>query len=384
MQATMADALPLTDFRAGLLRRALWTTAMSAVIALVISTLQGRRLLESLIYSESIGLLCWAMVDGGRLMVARALHRRRPHDPFLAAGWPGWGWMSAILLLASPLGYVLGSMLGAALTGSSPDPRHHDAGHALDGYLVMLLVTLGVGALLTRFQHLRGQLDHARAEAETVRRRAAETRLKLLESQLEPHMLFNTLANLRVLVDLDPPRAGAMLDHLVDFLRATLQGSRAAEHPLAAEFDRLRDYLALMGMRMGARLQAEFELPAALAALPVPALLLQPLVENAIRHGLEPCVDGGRLTVRAVQVDGRLRLTVHDTGVGLDGAPGAGTQAMPPGTGFGLDQVRERLRTLHGDQAQFTLQSGPEGTQACVELPMPAALSSSNTGEPAR
>jgi signal transduction histidine kinase len=75
---------------------------------------------------------------------------------------------------------------------------------------------------------------------------------------------------------------------------------------------------------------------------------------------------------------------VHDTGVGLDGAPGAGTQAMPPGTGFGLDQVRERLRTLHGDQAQFTLQTVADGTLACVELPLPAALSSSNPGEPAR
>ena len=380
MQATMADALPLTDFRAGLLRRALWTTAMSAVIALVISTLQGRRLLESLIYSESIGLLCWAMVDGGRLMVARALHRRRPHDPFLAAGWPGWGWMSAILLLASPLGYVLGSMLGAALTGSSPDPRHHDAGHALDGYLVMLLVTLGVGALLTRFQHLRGQLDHARAEAETVRRLAAETRLKLLESQLEPHMLFNTLANLRVLVDLDPPRAGAMLDHLVDFLRATLQGSRAAEHPLAAEFDRLRDYLALMGMRMGARLQAEFELPAALAALPVPALLLQPLVENAIRHGLEPSPDGGRLRITAQRVDdpvrgARLVLSVHDTGVGLPTTPsptGPSAGSAGGGEGFGLTQVRERLATRHGDAATLTLgPDTPAGTLARIDLPCP-------------
>jgi signal transduction histidine kinase len=376
MAATMTPdtppaPLPLTDFRAGLLRRALWTSATSVVIALVISTLQGRGLVESLIYSESIGLLCWALTDGGRLLVARALHRRRPHDPFLAHGWPGWGWMGGILLVASPLGYVLGSMVGAALTGSSPSPNHHDPAHALNGYLVMLLVTLGIGALLTRFQHLRGQLDHARAEAETVRRLAAETRLKLLESQLEPHMLFNTLANLRVLVDLDPPRAGVMLDHLVDFLRATLQGSRLTEHPLAAEFDRLRDYLALMGMRMGERLQVEFDLPAPLATLPVPTLLLQPLVENAIRHGLEPSIDGGRLRIVARREDdpvrgARLVLSVHDTGVGL---PAAG---VPSGGGFGLTQVRERLATRHGDAAALTLDTAADGgTVACIDLPCP-------------
>lgn len=105
-------------------------------------------------------------------------------------------------------------------------------------------------------------------------------------------------------------------------------------------------------------------------------------MENAIRHGLEPSVDGGRLTVRAEHCGERLRLTVHDTGVGLGPTPPA--SALPPGTGFGLDQVRERLRTLHGDQAQLTLQAAPDGTLACVELPLPAAFSTSNEGEPAR
>src|SRR2546428_7082195 len=115
---------------------------------------------------------------------------------------------------------------------------------------------------------------------------AAESKLKLLESKLEPHMLFNTLANLGVLIGTDPPRAQAMLDRLIAFLRATLEASRSGSHPLAAEFARIADYLELMQVRMGARLRSRLELPDDLAALPVPPLLLQPLVENAIQHGL--------------------------------------------------------------------------------------------------
>ncbi len=163
------------------------------------------------------------------------------------------------------------------------------------------------------------RLSSARAAAATAQRQAAEHQLRLLQSQLEPHMLFNTLANLRVLIGIDPPRAQAMLDRLIAFLRATLAASRAGTHSLADEFARLDDYLALMAMRMGARLQPVLTLPPALAALPVPPLLLQPLVENSIRHGLEPKVEGGRIEVSAALEGGQLLLTVLDSGVGLAG-----------------------------------------------------------------
>lgn len=374
------EALPSPQpLHHGMARRALWTVGACALIAVFLHTLIGDPLGVSLVYSLAIGLSCWALIDVGRLLAVRWRLARDPGDVPAAHGWPGWGWMSALILVGTALGFRGGSHLGAWLSGQ-PMVHHGPLQH--DGVGPMMLVTLTVGLVLTTFHSLQSRRLLAEAEAEAVRRLAAETRLKLLESQLEPHMLFNTLANLRVLVDLDPPRAGVMLDHLIDFLRATLQGSRVAEHALADEFARLRDYLALMQVRMGERLESRFELPPELAEQPVPALLLQPLVENAIRHGLEPGIDGGRLTVRAEQVDGRLRLTVHDTGVGLDPAPRAG--AVSPGTGFGLDQVRERLRTLHGDQAQFTLQTVADGTLACVELPLPATLSTSNEGEPAR
>jgi sensor histidine kinase YesM len=189
-------------------------------------------------------------------------------------------------------------------------------------------------------------------------------------------MLFNTLANLRVLIGTDPARAQAMLDQLIAFLRATLAGSRAAQHPLRAEFARLADYLALMQVRMGARLGTRFELPEALAELPVPPLLLQPLVENCIKHALEPAVAGGRIDISAAREAGALVLRVRDTGAGLSGAATADTGlsgAATAGTAFGLAQVRERLAALYGTRASLTLTDALDaegGALATIRLPI--------------
>ncbi|MBK6470569.1 MAG: histidine kinase [Betaproteobacteria bacterium] len=226
--------------------------------------------------------------------------------------------------------------------------------------VIATVVTVVVVSTLER-------LSAARAEAEAAQRQAAENQLRLLQSQLEPHMLFNTLANLRVLIGLDSQRAQAMLDHLINFLRATLNASRLATHPLAAEFRHLDDYLALMAIRMGPRLAVQLQLPDAQATLPVPPLLLQPLVENAIKHGLEPRVDGGRIEIAARREGGLLRLTVLDTGVGLRAS------AATASTGFGLEQVRARLATLYGTRATLTLEPADlteGGTLATLTLPL--------------
>ena len=191
-------------------------------------------------------------------------------------------------------------------------------------------------------------------------------------------MLFNTLANLRVLVTLDPPRAQAMLDHLIRYLRATLGASHATLHPLATEFALLGDYLALMALRMGPRLQVQLDLPDALRQHPVPPLLLQPLVENSIRHGLEPQVAGGRITVQASLQAGQLLLAVRDTGVGLAEAAAPLPATTPPatpadGSHYGTRHVADRLATLYGQRASFQLRPAPDadgGTLAEVRLPL--------------
>ena len=201
-----------------------------------------------------------------------------------------------IVPVAAVLGSLLGSQLGDWLTGW--DSASHWARDPRQAWGFMTL-SLVAGAALTYFFVSRAQLAKERERAEAALRHAAESRLKLLETQLEPHMLFNTLANLHALIGTDPTRAQHMLDRLVSYLRATLSGSRAAQHSLQAEFDLLRDYLELMSVRMGPRLQFTLLLPPELAQLPVPPLLLQPLVENAIKHGLEPQVAGGHITVQA-------------------------------------------------------------------------------------
>ena len=182
-------------------------------------------------------------------------------------------------------------------------------------------------------------------------------------------MLFNTLANLRVLIATDPPRAVAMLDRLNSYLRVTLSGSRALAHPLAAEFQRLGDYLELMSVRMGPRLAYRLELPDDLREVAVPPLLLQPLVENAIRHGLEPKVEGGEIAIGARREGRRLVIEVRDTGVGIAESNGA----PPPEGGFGLSQVRERLATAYGEQDGLQLAAGPAGgTSVTINLPLSA------------
>ena len=362
----------------GFARRGLRNQAVCTGIALLIwlMTPAGRgNLFTAWVYSSAIGTFCWFFIDGGRLLIAGLLARRAGTPTPGRVRWPGPGWMLACILVGTALGYTLGTALGDAVTGFTTASLLQNRG--------AIAISVVVAVAATWYFYATERLRAEQAAAEAARRQAAESQLMLLQSQLEPHMLFNTLANLRVLITLDPPRAQAMLDRLIGYLRATLGASRATLHPLSAEFDRLGDYLALMALRMGPRLQVTLDLPGPLRDLAVPPLLLQPLVENSVRHGLEPKVAGGRIEVRAEQRGNRLLLTVRDTGVGLtesadrsagDGAPSgltAGTAG--PHSDYGTQHVAARLATMYGDQARFTLAAAPGpdgGTVAELDLPL--------------
>jgi LytS/YehU family sensor histidine kinase len=283
---------------------------------------------------------------------------------------------SVMTIAGGLMGYFFGSAMGDLSLGHELLGGWKHAPSAMAGYLTLSLLA---AALLVYFFMSRELIKAERANAQQARQQATQAQLKLLQSQLDPHMLFNTLANLRVLIQQEPDRAVQMLDQLNDFLRATLASSRASEHSLKAEFDRLKAYLELMQVRMGARLSFSLELPPELAQVPVPALILQSLVENAIVHGLEPKVDGGRITIRAAQRGDQLVLTVSDDGLGFDA-----TQSQE---GFGLTQVRERLQSRYSNQATIDLiascadfigatgskdpQSPAIGCQVTLRLPMP-------------
>lgn len=310
-------------------------------------------------YSLAIGMPTWALIDLGRHLFPGP--DGRP--------WPAG--IGAVLLPASALG--LSYLGGVQLADWYFDQRTWSGGW----HWRSIGITLLSGTICTYYFYNRGKSAWLQARMTEVRGQATQAQLNLLQAQLEPHMLFNTLANLRTLIASDPARAQHMLDHMIAYLRATLGASRSSSgHRLDHEFERLRDYLELMVMRMGARLRYTLELPDALRALPVPPLLLQPLVENAIRHGLEPQVAGGCISVRASSggaAGGALLLEVCDTGAGLPAAADR-LPAGASGQSFGLAQVRERLAALHGDAASLTLgANGARGTRACISLPLPAA-----------
>jgi hypothetical protein len=347
------------------LRRGLQTVAMALVIGAVIGYLRDRYL-SSIVYAALISLLSWASIDFGRLALKRDPRSGWPHD------WRG----PALMAGGCAFGFIVGTTAGDLIFGSSTWALIEHQPRALVGSIA---VSALIGATISMFYYLRGRIAFQTAEVAQAERDASRARLAMLQSQLEPHMLFNTLANLRVLIALDPAQATAMLDRLVAFLRATLSASRSGVQPLAAEFDRLADYLALMAVRMGPRLRVETDLPVSLRELLVPTLLLQPLVENSIRHGLEPQIEGGVITLSAEHLGDLLVLSVFDSGVGLAGK-GVAVLAPPTGVGgdggFGLIQVRERLATLYGASARLELLPAPGGgTLARVSMPCPAMRS---------
>jgi signal transduction histidine kinase len=321
----------------------------------------------TLVYSQCISLMCWLFIDTGRDVVAMWTANTRFAGTAAKGGWPGWAWMIVVVVVGAVLGYAAGNEIANRLTGlNTPGPFNANLRQTLS----LLVLALVPAITITYFFQSREIMALQRAEVERAERQAAEQQLKLLQSQLEPHMLFNTLANLRALIALDPARAQAMLDRLIAFLRASLASSRASSHALSAEFDRLRDYLGLMEVRMGSRLATHFTLPEELASAQVPPLLLQPIVENSIKHGLEPKREGGRIDVSAAREGSTLILRVRDTGIGR-----SSVEPSPEG-GFGTVHVRERLATLYGAGTSFELEpvDDPEGGMlAIVRLPLSMA-----------
>ena len=341
------------QLRAHSLRHVMVVGGLCLGIALLLTAIDGRGFVTKLVYSLCVGAVCTLLVDLARVAAAWfSDHSRRAQGLPLLHTFSGWRGAIPGALLAMLVGPSLGMSLADLLTGNqSPSLLRWGSASARITLVVSLLGTVISIVVIGAMESLAG----ARAQAEAAQRQAAETQLRLLQSQLEPHMLFNTLANLRVLIGLQPQQAQVMLDHLIAYLRATLNASRSTTHPLATEFERVADYLALMAIRMGPRLQVQLDLPDALRLTPVPPLLLQPLVENAIKHGLEPQVAGGLVQVQALQLGANLHLVVRDSGQGLRAA-----QGPTPGSHFGLAQVRERLATLYGARASLSLQDAAE------------------------
>jgi sensor histidine kinase YesM len=207
----------------------------------------------------------------------------------------------------------------------------------------------------------------ARAREVEAERRATEAQLRLLQAQIEPHFLFNTLANVQSLMDHDPAKAKQMLASFTDYLRASLTSLRHEDSPVAQELDLASSYLQLLRSRMEDRLRFSIEADEAAKAQRLPPLLLQPLVENAVVHGLEPSIEGGRVAVSARLADRQLVLEVHDDGLGPEAAP---RPSRKPGHGVALANIRERLQARYGSAARLEIEPAHPGTRARITIPL--------------
>ena len=265
------------------------------------------------------------------------------------------------------IGVFLGYPLAPWILGHGPMV---DWIFSLRGFVsVTALSLLITGILLMIFipreRAARAEAAIAREQARIsdVEKEATRARMQLLEAQVEPHFLFNTLAHVVSTIDHEPKTAKRMLDRLIALLRAS---ATAADGPgtLGAQLELLRAYLEILELRMGARLQWHIEASSDAKETRVPPMLLQPLVENAVKHGLEPKIEGGRIDIDAQRERGDVILRVRDTGLGVRAARGTAS------TGTGLANLRARLVALYGARASLTIEdNAPSGASVTVRLP---------------
>ena len=302
------------------------------------------------IVSVSIGVSIHALFD----LLRRGLGRQRIRA---LTAWQRRLFYGGVSLTGTASGWLLAISLFGVNVRLGSAPRGANA------WAVAIALSLLVWFMFQLYFTAR----YRRLAAE---RRATEAQLKLLQGQIEPHFLFNTLANVLGLMDTDTPRARLMLESFVEYLRGSLGSLRLEQQTLGHEVDLLSAYLRIVKIRMEGRLRYSVDVPEALRALPLPALMLQPLVENAIRHGLEPKVAGGCVTLTARLSAGTLTLIVSDDGLGLPAPHHGSTRGPLDGSGTALDNIRERLQQRFGDSASLRIEPAlPHGVCATLTLP---------------
>ncbi len=360
-----------------LLINSLICTGVAVALWLIVPGLTRHSLLNSWVFAQCIGQsICLLYLLTGQFVRSSLI------------SYP------QLIILSHPAIVLSGFLIGSSLGKFFLNVPH---GIWVDRQTIIasLSITILVSVASTWFYSTREQLASLKLAVAQEAAQASQARLAMLRAQLEPHMLFNTLANLRTLMGVDPQRAQLMLDQLIEFLRATLDSSQTTHNTLQAEFNTLQNYLSLMQVRLGNRLTFTLDLPSQLALCQVPTLLLQPLVENAIVHGIEPSIDGGSISVQARMLDDDscqnavsveysmandgtlLELKVIDTGIGMK------TDNVQSANGFGLHSLRARLPELanRGHQHDHYLQiesppaNLPSGTAVTIIVPFSPALS---------
>ena len=272
---------------------------------------------------------------------------------------------SVVLALAIVAGATAGELV---LVAAGAHGGSDDAVAVLGRIARWAVIAFSIGAMW--FVWRRGAEAGARAQAVELRlvrleRQATEAQLAALRGQIDPHFLFNTLATVRRLQQIEPERGARLLAHFVAYLRSAWPRADGSRNTLGQEIELTRAYLGVVEQRMQGRLQVRFDVPDELCAQPFPPLTIATLVENAVKHGIGPATAGGAIEVSARCRDGMLEAVVADTGVGFSSAAG--------GSGIGLANIRSRLTTLYGSAGTLSLQgNAPSGVRAVLRMPAAA------------
>jgi LytS/YehU family sensor histidine kinase len=236
------------------------------------------------------------------------------------------------------------------------------------GILQTIIIAITFGSIVSYFFYSKARLKFSKEIIQQERisrlsseKEALEANLKLLQAQVEPHFLFNTLSNVLSLIDTDPIKGKSMLLDLIHYLRTSLSRTLPVATTLDQEMNIIKAYLNIQKVRMGERLRFKIDLPDGLQKHPFPPMLLQPLVENAVKHGLEPAIEGGEILIKVLEENSFIRIEVQDTGNGFSSYDAAGV---------GITNVRERIKLLYGDKGRLILEANvPHGVKAIIEVP---------------
>ena len=325
-----------------------YTVVFNTIIAIFLTSVKfGDGLVKNFIFSQCIGIsICSCILIG--------LYFVKPKRPLIEL---------FVIITAMIVGSVIGALLGSIATGIHPS-IFLQYGFAIRPVILGLLF----GSIISYFFISRETISatktlvqEERIKRLTSEKKAVESNLRLLQAQIEPHFLFNTLSNILSLLETDLDKGKCMLEDLIHYLRTALSKTRGDTTTIGQEMEMIRAYMNIFKVRMGERLRYNIDVPDKINDIPFPPMLIQPLVENAIKHGLEPKIEGGEVFIHGEENEEILRLEIADTGVGFYEDGNFGT---------GLSNIRERLQSLYGDKGRLILEENrPCGLRAIIEVP---------------
>ena len=330
------------------LRSFSYTAVFNTAIAIFLTFLKfGGGFVDNFIMSQCIGMSICACI-----LLVHFLFKSA--KPFI---------LMAAVFIAMIIGSVIGTLLGTLASGIGTSIFFQK--HSL---FQMIILGIVFGAIISYFIISRETISATKTlvQEEKIKRlisekKAVESNLRLLQAQIEPHFLFNTLSNIVSLLETDLEKGKYMLEDLIHYLRTSLSKTRSDTTTIGQEIEMIRSYMNIFKVRMGKRLRYQVDVPDSIKDIPFPPRLIQPLVENAIKHGLEPKIEGGEVFIRGEENEEILRLEIADTGVGF-------YEESDPGTG--LSNIRERLQSIYGDKGRLILEDNrPCGLKAIIEVP---------------